>query len=104
MIVEPRLDRIVSAQPYPLIFATISGAHLYGFPSPDSDYESAGRARAAAGKRVEPGCARRDRAGFPRHGGPGDGYCQPRCAQVHWHAAQEKTGTCWSSFFRLSSF
>jgi hypothetical protein len=36
--IEPRLSRIVSAQPYPLIFATISGAHLYGFPSPDSDY------------------------------------------------------------------
>jgi uncharacterized protein len=28
--------------PYPLIFATISGAHLYGFPSPDSDYDLRG--------------------------------------------------------------
>ena len=25
--------------PYPLLFATVSGAHLYGFPSPDSDYD-----------------------------------------------------------------
>jgi|688.fasta_scaffold280915_2 hypothetical protein len=25
----------VAAQPYPLLFATISGAHLYGFPSPE---------------------------------------------------------------------
>jgi uncharacterized protein len=39
---EPRLQRIVSAQPYPLLFATISGAHLYGFPSPDSDYDLRG--------------------------------------------------------------
>ena len=33
-----RLHRIVAAQPYPLLFATISGAHLYGFPSPDSNF------------------------------------------------------------------
>jgi predicted nucleotidyltransferase len=37
-----RLHRIVAAQPYPLLFATISGAHLYGFPSPDSDYDLRG--------------------------------------------------------------
>lgn len=36
------LNRIVSAQPHPLVFATISGAHLYGFPSPDSDYDLRG--------------------------------------------------------------
>lgn len=30
------------AHPYPLLFATISGAHLYGFPSPDSDYDLRG--------------------------------------------------------------
>lgn len=28
--------------PYPLLFATISGAHLYGFPSQDSDYDLRG--------------------------------------------------------------
>jgi len=28
--------------PYPLLFATISGAHLYGFPSTDSDYDLRG--------------------------------------------------------------
>jgi predicted nucleotidyltransferase len=39
---DPRLHRIVAAQPYPLLFATISGAHLYGFPSPDSDYDLRG--------------------------------------------------------------
>jgi uncharacterized protein len=39
---EPRLHRIVEAQPYPLLFATISGAHLYGFPSPDSDFDLRG--------------------------------------------------------------
>lgn len=37
MTIDPRLHRIVAAQPYPLLFATISGAHLYGFPSPEND-------------------------------------------------------------------
>ncbi len=32
----------VAAQPYPLLFATISGAHLYGFPSADSDVDIRG--------------------------------------------------------------
>ena len=36
------LAKIVKNQPYPLLFATISGAHLYGFPSPDSDYDLRG--------------------------------------------------------------
>jgi uncharacterized protein len=40
--ISPRLHHIVAAQPYPLLFATISGAHLYGFPSPDSDYDLRG--------------------------------------------------------------
>lgn len=34
--------RIVARHRYPLLFATISGAHLYGFPSPDSDYDLRG--------------------------------------------------------------
>jgi predicted nucleotidyltransferase len=42
MSIDPRLKRIVAAQPYPLLFATISGAHLYGFPSPDSDFDLRG--------------------------------------------------------------
>ena len=37
-----RLQREVTRHPYPLLFATISGAHLYGFPSPDSDYDLRG--------------------------------------------------------------
>ena len=32
----------LSSHPYPLLFATISGAHLYGFPSPDSDFDLRG--------------------------------------------------------------
>jgi len=28
--------------PYPLLFTTVSGAHLYGFPSPDSDFDLRG--------------------------------------------------------------
>ncbi|MCM2370271.1 nucleotidyltransferase domain-containing protein [Aporhodopirellula aestuarii] len=32
----------VRTHPFPLVFATISGAHLYGFPSPDSDFDLRG--------------------------------------------------------------
>lgn len=32
----------MARQPFPLLFATISGAHLYGFPSPDSDFDLRG--------------------------------------------------------------
>ena len=39
---DPRLLAIANAHPRPLLFATISGAHLYGFPSPDSDYDLRG--------------------------------------------------------------
>ena len=31
-----------AGHPYNLLFATVSGAHLYGFPSPDSDYDLRG--------------------------------------------------------------
>ncbi|MBI4026386.1 MAG: nucleotidyltransferase domain-containing protein [Verrucomicrobia bacterium] len=37
-----RLRAEAARQPYPLLFVTISGAHLYGFPSPDSDYDLRG--------------------------------------------------------------
>ena len=40
--VTARLRPIVDKQRYPLLFATVSGAHLYGFPSPDSDYDLRG--------------------------------------------------------------
>lgn len=40
--IDPRLTDIARAQPYPLLFATVSGAHLYGFPSPDSDWDLRG--------------------------------------------------------------
>src|SRR5215813_2157834 len=39
---DPRVYSEIAAQPYPLLFATISGAHLYGFPSPDSDFDLRG--------------------------------------------------------------
>ena len=43
---DPTIDRRVlaevAAHPCPLLFVTISGAHLYGFPSPDSDYDLRG--------------------------------------------------------------
>ena len=42
MDAEARLKQEVAAHPYPLVFATVSGAHLYGFPSPDSDFDLRG--------------------------------------------------------------
>ncbi|MGW2366253.1 nucleotidyltransferase domain-containing protein [Streptomyces sp. NPDC001667] len=38
----PDLARIVAGQRHPLLFATVSGAHLYGFPSRDSDVDLRG--------------------------------------------------------------
>lgn len=37
-----KLRKQVEIHPYPLVFATISGAHLYGFPSADSDFDLRG--------------------------------------------------------------
>ena len=34
--------KAADTHPYPLLFATVSGAHLYGFPSPDSDWDLRG--------------------------------------------------------------
>jgi hypothetical protein len=42
MRIPEELAEIAADFPYPLLFATISGAHLYGFPSPDSDYDLRG--------------------------------------------------------------
>ena len=42
MVIDPRIRAVAIAQPYPLLFVTISGAHLYGFASPDSDYDLRG--------------------------------------------------------------
>jgi len=36
------IDNILTEQPYPLLFTVISGAHLFGFPSPDSDIDIRG--------------------------------------------------------------
>lgn len=36
------VSRAVAEHPYPLIFATVSGAHLYGFASLDSDWDLRG--------------------------------------------------------------
>lgn len=37
-----KLREAVQRQARPMVFVTISGAHLYGFPSPDSDYDLRG--------------------------------------------------------------
>ncbi|HST61289.1 MAG TPA: nucleotidyltransferase domain-containing protein, partial [Longimicrobium sp.] len=39
---DERLLAEVREHLYPLLFATVSGAHLYGFPSADSDYDLRG--------------------------------------------------------------
>ena len=39
---DPRLTSVVATQPYPLLFVTVSGAHLYGFASADSDVDLRG--------------------------------------------------------------
>ena len=41
-MIDARLQKQVQQHPYPLLFVTISGAHLYGFPSPDSDFDLRG--------------------------------------------------------------
>ena len=38
----PAISELAAEQPYPSLFITISGAHLYGFPSPDSDFDLRG--------------------------------------------------------------
>ncbi|MEN6451735.1 MAG: nucleotidyltransferase domain-containing protein [Thermoguttaceae bacterium] len=42
MTFDRRLQTHIDSHPYPLLFTTISGAHLYGFASPDSDYDLRG--------------------------------------------------------------
>lgn len=36
------INKATKDHAYPLLFATVSGAHLYGFPSPDSDFDLRG--------------------------------------------------------------
>jgi uncharacterized protein len=42
MLDLPALRRLVEGQQYRPLFVTVSGAHLYGFPSPDSDVDLRG--------------------------------------------------------------
>ncbi len=39
---DPRLQQICREHARPVLFAALSGAHLYGFPSPDSDFDLRG--------------------------------------------------------------
>jgi hypothetical protein len=39
---DTHLQMALAEQPYRLLFATLSGAHLYGFASPDSDFDVRG--------------------------------------------------------------
>jgi predicted nucleotidyltransferase len=41
-VIDPRLRDVAASHQFPLVFATVSGAHLYGFPSPDSDWDLRG--------------------------------------------------------------
>ncbi|MFJ7067472.1 DNA polymerase beta superfamily protein [Streptomyces sp. NPDC101115] len=42
LVPDVDLSAVVAEQPDPLLFATVSGAHLYGFPSRDSDVDLRG--------------------------------------------------------------
>ena len=42
MIDYDKLKLHVNSHPFPVVFSAISGAHLYGFPSPDSDFDLRG--------------------------------------------------------------
>lgn len=37
-----QIDEVLKKHPYPMVFITVSGAHLYGFPSADSDWDLRG--------------------------------------------------------------
>ncbi len=39
---EQLIESVLNRQPFPLLFASISGSHMYGFPSFDSDYDVRG--------------------------------------------------------------
>jgi hypothetical protein len=41
-LIPEQVREAVRRHPYPLLFATVSGAHLYGFPSADSDWDLRG--------------------------------------------------------------
>ena len=41
-ICDPKRYPLLAESPYPLVFVTISGSHLYGFSSPDSDVDLRG--------------------------------------------------------------
>jgi predicted nucleotidyltransferase len=40
MMPLPLLKKQVEQHPYPLVFATVSGAHLYGFPSAEQAHKA----------------------------------------------------------------
>jgi predicted nucleotidyltransferase len=41
-LIPDKVRAAAAEHPYPLLFATVSGAHLYGFPSLDSDWDLRG--------------------------------------------------------------
>ena len=74
------LPEIPGEQPHPLAFATVSGAHLYGFPSADSDVDLRGASYAAAGvDEFEVTC---------------QAYPRPARRSVPWSAAHPKMDAC----------
>src|SRR4051794_3738498 len=39
---QASFEQVLAEFPYPLVFVTVSGSHLYGFPSVDSDFDLRG--------------------------------------------------------------
>jgi predicted nucleotidyltransferase len=40
--IAPKVQELTAEVAHPLVFASLSGAHLYGFPSHDSDWDVRG--------------------------------------------------------------
>jgi hypothetical protein len=58
LVVPPWAAAVATELPYPLVFATVSGAHLYGFASIDSDLDLRGAHVLPAADVLGPHCTR----------------------------------------------
>src|SRR5262249_51448683 len=92
----------IEQHPYPLLFATISGAHLYGFPSPDSDFDVRGvhvlPLKEVVGLRIGPETIEKS--------GVHDGLeidLVTHDARSSSASCSRRTAMCWSKCFHRSS-
>src|SRR4051794_16908273 len=99
MDADDRLQAEVARHPYPLVFATVSGAHLYGFPSPDSDYDLRGchvlPVREVVGRDTG-----RETVEVSKDEGGLELDLVTHDARKFFGLLLKRTGTCWSSCIR----